>query len=187
MKSRVLKIIAGIAVSLVLAGMASSYFLVKILMWVWPGFRDSVYREASRGPYDLHSLIFLSISTLVLLIAVYLFFGVAHYFLKWTGFNQALHRLFQCTSHHALFNALALSVLLACVILNMWVVAIHSVAVYSLGSIDILASEIPTATRLRLRVDFFCMRNADDFYMLHQKLLVLSRAMDVSLPDFELL
>lgn len=161
MKSRVLKVIAGIVVSLVLAGMASSYFLVKILMWVWPGFRDSVYREAGRGPYDLHSLIFLSISTLVLLIAVYLFFGVAHYILKWTGFNQALHRLFQCTSHHALFNALAVSVLLACVILNMWVVAIHSVAAYSLGSIEILASEIPTDTRLRLRADFFCMRNAD--------------------------
>jgi len=173
MKSRVLKVIAGIAVSLVLA--------------VWPGFRDSVYREASRGPYDLHSLIFLSISTLVLLMAVYLFFGVAHYFLKWTGFNQSLHRLFQCTSHHALFNALALSALLACLILNMWVVAIHSVSVYSLGSIEILAPEIPPDTRLRLRVDFFCMRNADDFYMLHQKLLVLSRAMDVSLPDFELL
>ncbi len=187
MKSRVLKVIAGIAVSLVLAGMASSYFLVKILMWVWPGFRDSVYREASRGPYDLHSLIFLSISTLVLLMAVYLFFWVAHYFIKWTGFNQALHRLFQCTSHHALFNALALSALLACLILNMWVVAIHSVTVYSLGSIEILAPEIPPDTRLRLRVDFFCMRNADDFYLLHQKLLVLSRAMDVSLPDFDLL
>ena len=78
-------------------------------------------------------------------------------------------------------------VLLACVILNMWVFAIQSVSLYSLGSIELLASEIPTATRLRLRVDFFCMRNADDFYMLHQKLLVLSRAMDVSLPDFELL
>ena len=32
MKSRVLKVIAGIAVSLVLAVLASSYFLVKILM-----------------------------------------------------------------------------------------------------------------------------------------------------------
>ncbi len=186
MKSRVLKVIAAIAVSLVLAGLASSYFLVKTLMWVWPGFRDSVYREASRGPYDLHSLILLSISTLLLLMAVYLFFGVAHYFLKRTGFHQALHRLFHCTGHHALFNALALSVLLACVILNMWVVAIQSVTLYSLGSIEILASEIPPDTRLRLRVDFFCMRHADDFDLLHQKLLVLSRALNVSLPDFDL-
>ena len=76
MKSRVVKVIAAVAFSLVLAGMASSYFLVKILMWVWPGFRDSVFRKASRGPYDLHSLILLSISTLLLLMAVYLFFGV---------------------------------------------------------------------------------------------------------------
>jgi hypothetical protein len=30
------------------------------------------------------------------------------------------------------------------------------------------------------------MRNADDFDLLHQKLLVLSRALNVSLPDFDL-
>ena len=71
-------------------------------------------------------------------------------------------------------------------ILNMWVVVIQSVTLYSLGSIELLASEIPLDTRLRLRVDFFCMRNADDFDLLHQKLLVLSRALNVSLPDFDL-
>lgn len=187
MKSRVLEVMGGLAVALVLVGIASSYLLVKILMWVLPGFRDSVYREASKGPFDMYSLIFLTISTLIIVVATYLLLWGAHYLLKWTGFSRALHRLFQCTSHHALFNSLALLTLLASLILNMWITAIHTVTLYSLSSIEILAAEIPEATRLRLRVDFFCMRNAHDFHLFHQKLLVLSRESNLSLPDFDLL
>ncbi len=172
---------------LVLVGIVSSHFLVKILMTILPGFRDSIYREASTGSYEMHSLVYLTIFTLIVVVAVYVFLWSARYFLKRTGFREALNKLFQCASHHTLLNVLALSVLFTSLALNMWVTAINTVTMYSLSSIEILAPEIPEHTRLRLRLDFFCMRHADDFGLLHEKLLLLSRAMNVPLSDFDLL
>ncbi len=186
MQSRALEVIGGIAVALVLVGIASSYFLVKILMMVLPGFRDSVYGEASKG-YEMHPLILLTIFTLIVVVAVYVFLWGANYLLKRTGFMEALNDFFLCTRHHTLLNVLALFALFASLILNMWVTAINTVTLYSFNSIEILAPEIPEDTRLRLRLDFFCIRDADDFYLFHEKLLVLSREMNVSLPDFDLL
>ncbi len=69
----------------------------------------------------------------------------------------------------------------------MWVTAIHAVTNYSLSSSEVLASEIPENTRLRLKVDFYCIRNADDFHYFQRKLRVLSEARNVTLPNFDLL
>ena len=193
MRSRVLEIIGGIAVALVVVGMVSSYLLVRLLMVALPGFGDSVYREASKGPYDMHAVIRMTIVTLMLVVVVYFFLWAAHYFLrrmsflKRMSFNEALYRAFQFTSHPVLFNLLAVTVLLGSLVLNMWVTAIHAVTYYSLSSIEILAPEIPEDTRLRLKVDFYCIRNADDFEHFQRKLRVLSEAREVTLPDFDLL
>ena len=184
---RALEVIGGTLILLVLAGIVSSPLLVKILMTVLPGFRDSVYREASTGSYEMHSLVYLTIFTLIVVVAVYVFLWSARNLLKRTGCRAALNKLFECTSHHTLFNVLALSALFASLVLNMWVTAIDTVTMYSLSSIEILAPEISEHTRLRLRLDFFCMRHADDFGLLHEKLLLLSRAMNVPLSDFDLL
>jgi len=182
-----LEVIVGVVVLLVLVGIASSYFLAKILTVILPGFRDSVYREASTGSYELHSLIYITIVTLIVVVAVYVLLWSALYHLKRTGFRAVLNELFQCTSHHALFNVLALSALFASLVLNTWVTAVNNVTTYSLSSIEILAPEIPEHTRLRLRLDFFCLRNADDFWLFHEKLLALSKEMNVPLSDLDLL
>ncbi len=193
MRSRVLEIIGGIAVALVVLGMVSSYMLVKFLMVALPGFGDSVFREASKGPYEMHALIRVTILALILVVVVYFFLWTAHYFLtrmsflKRMRFNEVLCRAFQFTSHHVLFNLLAVALLLGSLVLNMWVTAIHAVTHYSLSSIEVLAPEIPEDTRLRLKVDFYCMRNADDFHYFQRKLRVLSEARNVTLPDFDLL
>ena len=185
--ARALEVIGCIAGSFVLVGIASSYLLAKILMMVLPGFRDSVYREASTGSYEVHSLIYTTIFTLIVVVAVYVFLWSARCLLKRTGSRKALNELIQCTRHHTLVNGLALSVLFASLALNTWVTAINTVTMYSLSSIEILAPEIPEHTRLRLRLDFFCMRNADDFYLFHEKLLALSKEMNVPLSDVDLL
>ncbi|MCH7803571.1 MAG: hypothetical protein IH937_05770 [Acidobacteria bacterium] len=193
MRSRVLEIIGGIAIAFVVVGMVSSYLLVKFLMVALPGFGDSVYREASKGPYDMHALIRITIVALILIVVVYFVLWIAHYsltrmsFLKRMSFNEALYGAFRVTGHHVLFNLLAVALLLCSLVLNMWVTAIHAVTHYSLSSIEVLAPEIPEDTRLRLRVDFYCMRNADDFHYFQRKLRVLSKAMNVTLPDFDLL
>ena len=135
----------------------------------------------------MHSLSYTTIITLIVVVAVYVFLWSARYLLKRAGFKKALTELFQCTRHHTLFNVLALSALFATLVLNIWVTAINTVTLYSLSSIEILAPEIPEHTRLRLRLDFFCMRNADDFYLFHEKLLALSKEMNVPLLDFDLL
>ncbi len=193
MRSRVLEVVGGIAIALVVVGMVSSYLLVKFLMVAVPGFGDSVYREASKGPYDMHALIRMTIFALILVVVVYFFLWAAHYFLtrmsflKRISFNEALYRAFQFTSHHVLFNLLAVALLLGSLVLNMWVTAIHAVTHYSLSAIEVLAPEIPEDTRLRLKVDFYCIRNADDFHYFQRKLRVLSEERNVTLPDFDLL
>ena len=68
MRSRVLEIIGGMAIALVVVGMVSSYLLVNFLMVVLPGFGDSIYREASKGPYDMHSLIRMTIFALMMVV-----------------------------------------------------------------------------------------------------------------------
>ncbi len=193
MRSKVLEVIGGVAVALVVVGMVSSYLLVKVLMVALPGFGDSVYREASKGPYAMHALIRMTIFTLILVVVVYFILWTAHYFLtrmsflKRMSFNQVLYGAFQFANHHVLFNILAVALLLCSLVLNMWVTAIHAVTYYSLSSFEVLASEIPENTRLRLKVDFYCIRNADDFHYFQRKLRVLSEARKVTLPDFDLL
>jgi Trk-type K+ transport system membrane component len=193
MRSRVLEIIGGVAIALVVVGMVSSYLLVNFLMVVLPGFGDSIYREASKGPYDMHSLIRMTIFALMMVVVVYFILWAAHYFLtrmsflKRMSFNEALYGAFQVTGHHVVFNLLAVALLLCSLVLNMWVTAIHAVTQYSLSSIEALSPEIPENTRLRLKVDFYCMRNADDFHYFQRKLQVLSKARNVTLPDFDLL
>ncbi len=109
MRSRALEVIGGIAVALVLVGIASSYFLVKILMMVLPGFKDSVYREASKGPYDMYSLIFLTILTLLVVLAVYILLWSAKFLLKRTGFSKTVLAFCPWFKQHSLFNILAVS------------------------------------------------------------------------------
>ena len=135
----------------------------------------------------MHSLIYTTIFTRIVVVAVYVFLWSARDLLKRAGSRKALTELIQCTRHHTLFNVLALSAQFASLALNTWVTAINTVTLYSLSSIEILAPEIPEHTRLRLRLDFFCMRNADDFYLFHEKLLALSKEMNVPLLDFDLL
>ena len=106
---RALEVIGRVVILLVLVGIVSSHFLVKILMTVLPGFRDSVYREASTGSYEMHSLVYLTIFTRIVVVAVYVFLWSARYLLKRICFRAALNELFQCTSHHTVFCVLALS------------------------------------------------------------------------------
>ena len=141
----------------------------------------------------MHALIRMTIFALILVVVVYFFLWTAHCFLtrmsflKRMSFNEVLYKAFQCASHHVLFNLLAVALLLGSLVLNMWVTAIHAVTHYSLSSIEILAPEIPENTRSRLKVDFYCMRNSDDFHHFQRKLRVLSEARNVTLPDFDLL
>ena len=80
---------------------------------------------------------------------------------------------------------MAMLVLLCSLFVNMQVSFSNDVMTYSMDSIEILAPEIPVDTRLRLRLDFFCIRNAADFYLLNEKLHRLSEATGTELPAFE--
>ncbi len=68
---------------------------------------------------------------------------------------------------------------------NMQVHFSNEVMTYSMNSIEILAPEIPVDTRLRLRLDFFCIRDAEDFYQLNEKLHRLSEDTGTVLPAFD--
>ena len=76
-------------------------------------------------------------------------------------------------------------IILSSLIVNMQLSYSKQVMTYSMHSIEVLASEIPDATRLRLRLDFFCIRNADDFYLLNEKLHRLSEETGTQLPTFK--
>ncbi len=158
---------------------------IRILATLSPPFRDAIYREATKGFELMHSFAYLSILSLMVVTIGYVILWSANFILKRTSPRESTETLFEFARHHALFNFLAVTVLLCSLFVNMQVSFSNDVMVYSMDSIEILAPEIPVDTRLRLRQDFFCIRNAADFYLLNEKLHRLSEETGTKLPAFE--
>ncbi len=158
---------------------------VRILATLSPPFRDAIYREATKGFELMNSFAYLSILSLMVVTIGYVILWIANFILKRTSPRESTETLFEFARHHALFNFLAVTVLLCSLFVNMQVSFSNDVMVYSMDSIEILAPEIPVDTRLRLRQDFFCIRNAADFYLLNEKLHRLSEETGTELPAFE--
>ena len=158
---------------------------VRILATISPAFKDAIYREATKGFDLMHSLAYLTVLALMVVAIGYLTLWSANYILRKVSPRESTETLFQFARHHSLFNLLAVAVLLVSLFVNMRVSFSNEVMTYSMNCIEILAPEIPTDTRLRLRLDFFCIRNASDFYLLNDKLHKLSEATGTQLPHFD--
>ena len=158
---------------------------VRILAAVSPAFRDSLYREATKGFDLINSAVNLTIRALMIVMIGYFSLWGANYLLRrFTSWESSL-TLFQFARRHVVFNVLAFVVILGSLMVNMQLSYSKQVMTYSLDSIEVLAPEIPNTTRLRLRLDFFCIRNADDFYLLNEKLHKLSETTGTQLPTFK--
>ena len=158
---------------------------VQILAEVSPTFRDAIYREATKGFNLMHSAASFTILALTVVAIGYVSLWSANYLLKKFSPEEQTLTLFQFAKHHILFNAVAVMIILGSLLVNMQISYSQRVMTYSMNSIEVLAPEIPSATRLRLRLDFFCIRNADDFYLLNEKLHKLSEATGTQLPTFK--
>ncbi len=158
---------------------------IRILAALSPPFRDAIYREATKGFELMNSFAYLSILSLMVVTIGYVILWSANFILKRTSPRESTETLFEFARHHVLFNFLAVTVLLCSLFVNMQVSFSNDVMVYSMDSIEILAPGIPVDTRLRLRQDFFCIRNAADFYLLNEKLHRLSEETGTKLPAFE--
>ena len=187
-------IIARIKAGLLLGGLgyglaegtfAPMDWAVRSLAAVSPAFRDIVYREATKGFDLMHSAANFTIRALMVVAVGYFSLWGANYLLKrFTNWESSL-TLFQFARRHMVYNLIAVAVVLGSLMVNMQLSYSKDVMTYSLDSIEVLAPEIPNATRLRLRLDFFCIRNAEDFYLLNDKLNKLSESTGTILPAFE--
>ena len=189
-----LGIIARIKAGLLLGGLgyglaegtfAPLDWAVRTLAAVSPAFRDTIYREATKG-YDLiHSAANLTIRALMVVAIGYFSLWGANYLLKrFTSWESSL-TLLKFAKRNMVFNLLAVAIVLGSLMINMQLSYSKQVMTYSMNSIEVLAPEIQNATRLRLRLDFFCIRNADDFYLLNEKLHKLSESTGTQLPTFK--
>ena len=178
-------LLGGIGFGLSVGAIAPMDWAVRILAAVSPAFRDSIYREATKGFDLMQSAANLTIRALMIVMIGYFSLWGANYLLKrFTTWESSL-TLFQFARRHVVFNVLAFVVILGSLIVNMQLSYSEQVMTYSMNSIEVLAPEIPNATRLRLRLDFFCIRNADDFYLLNEKLHKLSEETGTQLPTFK--
>ncbi len=187
-------IIARIKAGLLLGGLgyglaegtfAPMDWAVRSLAAVSPAFRDIIYREATKGFDLMHSAANFTIRALMVVAVGYFSLWSANYLLKrFTNWESSL-TLFHFARRHMVFNLIAVAVVLGSLMVNMQLSYSKQVMTYSLDSIEVLAPEIPNATRLRLRLDFFCNRNAEDFYLLNDKLNKLSESTGTILPAFE--
>ena len=187
-------IIARIKAGLLLGGLgyglaegtfAPMDWAVRSLAAVSPAFRDVIYREATKGFDLMHSAANLTIRALMVVAVGYFSLWSANYLLKrFTNWESSL-TLFQFARRHMVFNLIAVAVVLGSLMVNMQLSYSKQVMTYSLDSIEVLAPEIPNATRLRLRLDFFCIRDAEDFYLLNDKLHKLSESTGTKLPAFK--
>lgn len=133
----------------------------------------------------MHSAANLTIKALMVVAIGYFSLWSVNYLLKrYTNWEGSLI-LFQFARSNIIFNLIAVAIILGSLILNMQLSYSKQVMTYSLNSIEALAREIPNATRLRLRLDFFCIRNAEDFYLLNEKLHKLSESTGTELPPFK--
>jgi len=186
----ILRIKAGLLLGGLGYGLAEGTFApmdwaVRSLAAVSPAFRDMVYREATKGFDLMHSAANFTIRALMVVAVGYFSLWSANYLLKrFTNWESSL-TLFQFARRHMVFNLIAVAVVLGSLMVNMQLSYSKDVMTYSLDSIEVLAPEIPNATRLRLRLDFFCIRNAEDFYLLNDKLNKLSESTGTILPAFE--
>ncbi len=186
----ILRIKAGLLLGGLGYGLAEGTFApmdwaVRSLAAVSPAFRDMVYREATKGFDLMHSAANLTIRALMVVAVGYFSLWGANYLLKrFTNWESSL-TLFKFARRHLVFNLIAVAVVLGSLMVNMQLSYSKDVMTYSLDSIEVLAPEIPNATRLRLRLDFFCIRNAEDFYLLNDKLNKLSESTGTILPAFE--
>ena len=178
-------LLGGIGLSFWEGSFAPLDWAGRLLAAISPTFRDAIYREATKGFDLMHSVAHLTIVALMVVAIGYFSLWGANYFLKRLGPKEPTHSLSHFSKHHILFNALAIIIVLASLIVNMQLSYSKQVMTYSMNSIEVLAPEIPNATRLRLRLDFFCIRNADDFYMLNEKLHRLSETTGTQLPTFK--
>ena len=175
----------GIGFSLWEGAFAPMDWAVQILAVVSPTFRDSIYREATKGFDLMHSAASFTIQAMTVVTIGYFSLWGANYLLKRFSREEQTETLFQFAKHHMIFNAVAIMIILGSLLVNMQLSYSKQVMTYSMNSIDVLAPEIPTATRLRLRLDFFCIRNADDFYLLNEKFRRLSEETGTQLPTFK--
>ncbi len=186
----ILRIKAGLLLGGLGYGLAEGTFApmdwaVRSLAAVSPAFRDMIYREATKGFDLMHSAANLTIRALMVVAVGYFSLWSANYLLKrFTNWESSLI-LFQFARRHMVFNLIAVAVVLCSLMVNMQLSYSKQVMTYSLDSIEVLAPEIPNATRLRLRLDFFCIRDAEDFYLLNDKLNKLSESTGTQLPAFK--
>ena len=178
-------LLGGIGLALWEGAIAPMNWAVHFLAAISPTFRDAVYREATKGFDLMHSAASFTILALTVVAIGYVSLWGAHYLLKKFSPKEQTETLFQFAKHHLIFNAVAIMIILSSLIVNMQLSYSKQVITYSMNSIEVLASEIPDATRLRLRLDFFCIRNADDFYLLNEKLHKLSEETGTQLPTFK--
>ncbi len=178
-------LLGGIGVGLWEGTFAPMDWAVQILAAVSSTFRDAIYREATKGFDLMHSAAYLTILALTVVAIGYVCLWGANYLLKQFGRREYTLTLFQFAKHHIIFNVFAVMVILGSLIVNMQLSYSKQVMTYSMDSIEVLAPGIPDATRLRLRLDFFCIRNADDFYLLNEKLHKLSEQTGTQLPAFK--
>ena len=178
-------LLGGIGFSLWEGAFAPMDWAVQILAVVSPTFRDSIYREATKGFDLMHSAASFTILAMTVVAIGYFSLWGANYLLKRFSREEQTETLFQFAKHHMIFNAVAIMIILGSLLVNMQLSYSKQVMTYSMNSIDVLAPEIPTATRLRLRLDFFCIRNADDFYLLNEKFRRLSEETGTQLPTFK--
>ncbi len=158
---------------------------VQSLAAVSSTFRDTIYREATKGFDLMSSAAYLTILALTVVAIGYVCLWGANYLLEKLGRGKYTLTLFEFAKHHIIFNIFALMVILGSLILNMQLSYSKQVMTYSMNSIEVLAPEIPNATRLQLRLDFFCIRNAEDFYLLNEQLHKLSETTGTPLPSFK--
>ncbi len=178
-------LLGGIGLALWEGAFAPMDWAVHILAVVSPTFRDSIYREATKGFDLMHSAASFTILAMTVVAIGYFSLWGANYLLKRFSREEQTENLFQFAKHHMIFNAVAIMIILGSLLVNMQLSYSKQVMTYSMNSIEVLASEIPKATRLRLRLDFFCIRNAEDFYLLNEKLHRLSEETGTQLPTFK--
>ena len=191
------KILGGIAAAIVLGAIGSGLWetllspgleltvsgVVRLFAALSHTFKDFVYSEAARGFHEKHSL-----ALLVFLLCFFAGVGSGILFsILWgpRGREERKRRWSGLRRHRYAAVVLAASVFIMTLFVAMRESYANWITTWTLASIESLGGGVSPAVQAELRADFYRMRQADDFYVLHRRLLGLAEELGLELRSFK--
>lgn len=197
--NKIIKYIIGIIVAIFIGAIGSGVWeqllkpifrftstkIIEIMTYIFKGYRNDIYREASDGFHEQHSLFIMMIITCIV-IMIYMKVMKEHPYVK-DGKNKIGIKISEFIKSRygyyfvCVLSVTAISFLYISIVRDIY---INQIITYSNKSINIVSPYINENERLHLMSDFSSIKNANDFSVFKNKIDAIANSNSLNLVKF---